>query len=292
MTMRGHVNDHELILSWDNELSPRRQAQVTRHLDSCVACRERADRLRGTMQSITSLYKATLDVSSQSLYYGRVRLDSALREAAAAPPSRWAALSATIEGLSFMRGLAIAAVAIAFGVSALMTVRAGRESSSTALQGVLPESSLTPGAVSQLTAAELCSGVRPSRLVTERVRQQVLRAYGMQGVSADAYELDALITPELGGSTEPANLWPQRYQSPIWNARVKDELEHVLPQMVCNNQMTLAQAQQEIATDWIAAYKRHFDTDRPLRAHMDASAGDDDELVFVSETTAVARSSW
>ncbi len=46
--------------------------------------------------------------------------------------------------------------------------------------GALPEPSLTPGAVSELTTAELCNGVRPSRLVTEAVRQQVLHAYRME----------------------------------------------------------------------------------------------------------------
>ena len=144
----------------------------------------------------------------------------------------------------------------------------------------LPIATLTPGAVSSLTAMELCAGARPSRLVTAESREQVLRDYGMEKVSTRTYELDALITPELGGTTAPENLWPQRYASPVWNARVKDELEQLLPRLVCANQVELAQAQREIASDWVAAYKRYFKTDVPLQAHVGAPLADDDDLEF------------
>ena len=288
--MRRHVNDHELILSWDSELSWQRQSEVTRHLETCGRCREQADRLRSAMTSVATLYTATREASSPAAGYRRVRLESALRQAEAAPPSGSVARSATVQALSLMRGVAIAVVAVALCATAFMTVRAARGQGLTSTgRGMLPESSLTPGAVSHLTAAELCNGVRPSRLVTENVRQQVLRAYGMQGVSAEAYELDALVTPELGGSTDAANLWPQRYQSPIWNARVKDELEELLPRLVCSDQMTLADAQREIATDWVAAYKRHFDTELPLRAHTIGTVDEDEELVFVADQPAMTR---
>jgi hypothetical protein len=105
----------------------------------------------------------------------------------------------------------------------------------------------------------------------------------MEHVPAAAFELDALITPELGGSTDPANLWPQRYQSPVWNARIKDELERLLPEKVCRQEMTLAQAQQEIAADWVAAYKRHFRTEVPLQAHLRPAEDDGPELLYVTE---------
>jgi len=39
----------------------------------------------------------------------------------------------------------------------------------------------------------------------------------------DAYEVDYLITPELGGATDIRNLWP--YGDTVWNAHVKDQLE-------------------------------------------------------------------
>jgi hypothetical protein len=239
------------------------------------------------MQAVATVYEETFAAPSRSHDYGRLRLESALREAAAAPPSWFGSLSATVEGFSFTRAFAVAVVAVALCVAAFIAVRASRGATFAALPpGTLPDSSLTPGAVSQLTAAELCNGERPSRFVTETVRDQVLRVYGMQGVSAAAFELDALVTPELGGSTDPANLWPQRYQSPVWNARVKDELERLLPELVCSQQITLAEAQREIASDWVAAYKRRFKTDRPLHAHMTGPAEEEEELVFVSDEPA------
>jgi hypothetical protein len=174
-----------------------------------------------------------------------------------------------------------------FATSALVSWRSTVPGS-----GELPVARFTPGAVSALTAAELCAGVRPSRVVTEEAKQQVLRNYRMERASVKTYELDALVTPELGGTTEAANLWPQRYESPVWNARVKDELERLLPALVCSHRVDLARAQQEIAADWVAAYKRYFRTDVPLQAHLQPleDPREDNELVYGdSEATELNR---
>jgi hypothetical protein len=42
--------------------------------------------------------------------------------------------------------------------------------------------------------------------------------------------------------------------------------------MVCTGQVDLTTAQREIASDWIAAYKKYFHTDRPLpvRSSLDS----------------------
>jgi len=47
---------------------------------------------------------------------------------------------------------------------------------------------------------------------------------------------------------------------------VKDELEGLLPTLVCRGAVDLATAQREIAANWIAAYKKYFHTDRPVIA--------------------------
>ena len=99
------------------------------------------------------------------------------------------------------------------------------------------------------------------------MRQAVVRDYSMELVSAHDYELDYLITPELGGSDDRRNLWPERYSSDLWNARVKDELERLLPRLVCAGTVPLATAQRDMATGWIAAYQKYFRTDRPLHAY-------------------------
>ena len=102
-------------------------------------------------------------------------------------------------------------------------------------------------------------------VVASQVPRQVFEAYGVDYRRAGDYELDFLITPELGGASDASNLWPQPYRSVTWNAYVKDELERHLRRLVCQGALDLATAQQELAGDWIAAYKRRFNTERPLR---------------------------
>lgn len=144
--------------------------------------------------------------------------------------------------------------------------------------GALPIAALTPGATWDVSAADLCAGTRHTRAITPEMRAGVLAAYGMEAVPPDEYELDYLVTPELGGATDPRNLWPQRYGSRVWNARVKDELERLLPELVCSRKLDLQTAQRDIAVDWVGAYKKYFETDRPLRAHVGPDVDDDDDV--------------
>ena len=71
------------------------------------------------------------------------------------------------------------------------------------------------------------------------------------------WEEDHLISLQLGGDPRsPDNLWPEPWFGP-WNARIKDALETKLKRMVCAGQIPLSEAQQAIATDWVAAYKKY-----------------------------------
>jgi hypothetical protein len=145
--------------------------------------------------------------------------------------------------------------------------------------GALPIRALTPGATERITTADLCAGRGPSKIeIAPAVRDAVLRDYGMAGLADADYELDYLITPELGGSSDRRNLWPERYGSRVWNARVKDELEELLPALVCRGAVGLATAQTDIASDWIAAYKKYFHTEAPLPRQLAARDGLDDHL--------------
>lgn len=78
-----------------------------------------------------------------------------------------------------------------------------------------------------------------------------MAAYGWTGTTAD-YEEDHLIPLEVGGNpTDPNNLWPEPYAEPN-GARDKDKVENSLHDRVCSGQMTLADAQGLIATNWEA----------------------------------------
>ena len=68
-----------------------------------------------------------------------------------------------------------------------------------------------------------------------------------------------LISLELGGSPDnPRNLWPQPHHViGGWGSYAKDRLENRLHTLVCRGRLPLAQAQREIAGNWIVAYKRY-----------------------------------
>jgi hypothetical protein len=130
----------------------------------------------------------------------------------------------------------------------------------------IPKNTLTPGETRNVTVDEVCGPAQEEdtlRTVPVSLKQQVFREYGIHDVRPNAYEVDYLITPELGGSGSIRNLWPQPY-SAVWNAHVKDELEDRLHGLVCAGQVDLATAQREISRDWIGAYKKYFHTDKPF----------------------------
>jgi hypothetical protein len=96
------------------------------------------------------------------------------------------------------------------------------------------------------------------------LQHKVFEEYGIASAEPRAYEVDYLITPALGGADDIRNLWPQSYSSAVWNARVKDALEDRLHALVCQGSLDLVAAQHDISSDWIAAYRKYFHTDRPL----------------------------
>jgi hypothetical protein len=99
--------------------------------------------------------------------------------------------------------------------------------------------------------------IRPPTSYTEPLKKQQIAQYGYSDTNLANYEEDHLIALEDGGSpTDPANLWPQPRNTTPWNASKKDTLEFVLHQMVCSGQITLAEARQALATDWVAAYQK------------------------------------
>jgi hypothetical protein len=125
----------------------------------------------------------------------------------------------------------------------------------------LPDRSCTPGAIDSRVTQDniyqtICvSGytqtVRPSTSYTTPLKVRQMAAYGWTGTTAD-YEEDHLIPLEIGGNpTDPNNLWPEPYAEPN-GARDKDKVENSLHDKVCSGQMTLAQAQSLIATNWEA----------------------------------------
>jgi hypothetical protein len=53
-------------------------------------------------------------------------------------------------------------------------------------------------------------------------------------------------------------LWPQSYVTKPLNAHTKDKLENKMHGLICKGKLDLKQAQDEIAKDWIGAYKKYI----------------------------------
>lgn len=163
---------------------------------------------------------------------------------------------------------AIAAVILSHGV---LLHRAPNASSSAVAS--LPDRTLTPGSARPVALAQLCSSRHEEvvRTVPTPLQQQVFQEYGLAGVRAADYEVDYLITPGLGGSDDVKNLWPEPHSDTAWNSYVKDQLENHLHDLVCGGQVDLSTAQRDISSDWVAAYKKYFHTDKPLPLRVQSS---------------------
>lgn len=127
-----------------------------------------------------------------------------------------------------------------------------------------PDKRLTPGATLDVTKQDVCVAGYSSKVrnVPVSVKRQVFSEYGIPYVPRK-YEVDHLISLELGGSNSIRNLWPEPY-SGGWNAHVKDKLENRLHEMVCDGDMSLPEAQRAIATNWVETYQKVFRTAAPL----------------------------
>ncbi len=122
----------------------------------------------------------------------------------------------------------------------------------------LPNSQMTPGDTLDVTTSDICVSGYSSKVrnVPTSVKDQVYQEYGITSHKPGQYEVDHLISLELGGSNSIRNLWPQSYTG-NWNAHIKDKLENTLHDDVCAGKVDLKTAQREISTDWITAYKKY-----------------------------------
>lgn len=126
------------------------------------------------------------------------------------------------------------------------------------VNGAYQDKACTPGAIfpdatkSQICQSGYSSGVRN---VPTSEKNQVYAEYGIQSHTTGQYEVDHLISLELGGSNDIANLWPEA-ASPKPGFHEKDQVENYLHSQVCSGAISLQQAQVEIANSWLDVYKQ------------------------------------
>ena len=114
------------------------------------------------------------------------------------------------------------------------------------------------------TAEQICvkGYTKTVRHVTLSMRHKVFKIYGLRKGHYRGYEVDHIISLELGGSNSMNNLFPQPYEVYIsvnhvnmrMGAREKDVVENNLHKKVCEGKMTLQEAQQIVLTDWVTYY--------------------------------------
>ena len=259
----SHISDQDLLLATEGELSKNHTVRTRRHLDRCSDCRARMKKMQEASADFARVYRDSLDPRLPSFYASRALFTERLsRLASEQSQMRWRRVVRNVP----LRGR----FAYAFWTCALVIVGIVAWQSASPSLALSPNPTLTPGAIVPMTQADICttreSTVKP-RLVLASVGKQVFAEYGIRNPQPRRYELDYLIDPDLGGSDDTRNLWPQPY-SAQWNAHIKDALEEHLRELVCAGVITLTQAQKDISVDWISAYKKYFKTDRPLPAHL------------------------
>ncbi len=74
-----------------------------------------------------------------------------------------------------------------------------------------------------------------------------------------------MIALSIGGApNDPRNLWPEPRNSE-WSAEKKDQLEFVMYKMVCAHEISLAEAQHAMASNWIDAWEQYVPSHQKYR---------------------------
>jgi hypothetical protein len=259
----SHLRDEDLLLLQEGELSGRESIRAVAHLSRCESCRARQASLINFADDLQDLGSIPAHPSNSSS--ARTQLESRLNEAAAGQ-GRTSWLT-TLRQPRIMLRLASVVALLTLSIAWQQAYRPFQDRMGAYEEtGPKPDHVLTPGATRRVELSEICTladdDLDPK--VSPDKEHAVFQAYGLNERAARAYQVDYLINPQLGGDDELENLWPEPYHATVWNATAKDALETRLHGMVCSGQIDLEAAQQELATDWIAAYKRHFHSSRPV----------------------------
>lgn len=152
---------------------------------------------------------------------------------------------------------------------AVLLLGAAIASAQDQVEDFMPNPALTPGvanpAVTQSNIhSTICvpgwtKTIRPPASYTSALKRQQLAdpVRGYRDQDPRHYELDHLISLELGGHpTDERNLWPELWDGP-WGAHVKDRVENRLKVEVCAGRISLADAQMAIRMDFRKPYCRY-----------------------------------
>jgi len=129
--------------------------------------------------------------------------------------------------------------------------------------GPTPDRKCSPGAYGTKLTQKVVCGSRFAtgdyRDVPQSLKSAVERSYGLKlRRYGKTLEIDHIVSLELGGSNDIANLFPEK-RDVAPGYKLKDKLENRLHDVVCTDHtMTLRQAQRAIARDWRTLYRKVF----------------------------------
>jgi len=120
----------------------------------------------------------------------------------------------------------------------------------------VPNPTLTPGVAAITDAKRICATKwgKDERHVTPKMKREVCAQYHARNCPGKGWEIDHLISRELGGADDVRNLWPQ----PAPSFHQKDVLENLLHRKVCAGEISLADAQACLVDDWWACYQKYY----------------------------------
>jgi hypothetical protein len=275
-----HPSDQQLLQLSDGELRRSHATQVQAHLAACWECRARMANLQRAIVDFVGVHRQSLDSQLPPPAGARALLKAQMAEAAQNLPTKsWWSFGFP----NYVRRFVYAALLLLItGVGGSFLYRHLTAGSAVAYAGLLPDRSLTPGATRAVNLRDVCAEDHDDvvRTVPASLETKVFQEYGLNNVREQNYEVDYLISPGLGGSDDIRNLWPEPRYDATWNSFVKDQLEDYLHASVCNGKIGLDTAQKDVASDWIAAYKKYFHTDQPRPAYSAAASSSEKSTNF------------
>jgi hypothetical protein len=261
-----HISDEDLVLAADGELKEHRSAQIRRHLRTCWKCRTRMARIESAVVDFVEASRhEEPELPPIAGPRALLRSNLAAMSSARTKSPWWQRLFAQ-HALAYSLAVLIAVLAGGEVLRLRMATHSTHDSLDVSSAGALPDPKFTPGATRPISLAEACSSdygevVTP---VSREEQVEVFAEYGMTGAPIEDYEVDHLITPDLGGSDDIRNLWPEPHNDTRWNSYAKDRLEDRLHRLVCSGKLSLTVAQQDISNNWIDAYQKYLQSDLPV----------------------------
>ncbi|TAN33901.1 hypothetical protein EPN29_04520 [bacterium] len=130
-----------------------------------------------------------------------------------------------------------------------------------------PRPDLTPGAVAVKDVLSVCRIEKKSHalfapgtlstVIPPAIQQAVFSAYKIEPRLTMQYGLDFLVPLQLGGASVTSNIWPVPRTDHGLGFREKEILNIRMHVLVCHGEMPLAEAQKEIASDWVTLWIKY-----------------------------------